>query len=230
MPAHTAPQAAYPVEYPAPRKYVLVISCMDARLLDDLVYFLDHDNLTNRYYHLTFAGTSLGLTARVNDDLGDPNDPPAHFAQWRQAFIDHFQAAVLLTKGTITDVYIVQHADCGAFREYLGRDAADMTHTAELQMHRDYAKALLDDIVKNFCDVYNPPGKPDPALRVQEKKPSIYTFFMDLRGGVTLLDRWPEEGEAVDRVCTNYGCQCPKKDEADKKPTTKPGKGKKPAK
>ena len=31
----------YPDDYPAPRKFVLVISCVDYRLLDDLVRFLD---------------------------------------------------------------------------------------------------------------------------------------------------------------------------------------------
>jgi hypothetical protein len=218
----TTPATPDPVDYAAPRKYVLVVSCMDARLLDDLVRFLDHDNLTNRYYHLTFAGTAMGLTDRVKDDLDDPAHPPAPFDQWRQTFVNHFQAAVLLTKGALTDVYIVQHEDCGAFREYLGKDAAEMTADEELQLHEEYSDALLEDVVSNFCTTYNPTvGK--PAARVQKKRPSVHTFYMDLRGGVKHLRSWaPPKGE--EGSCSGYRCYCPPEDETTAK--DKPAKKK----
>ncbi len=42
--------------YPPPRKNVLLLSCMDLRLIDDLVPFMEGDNLSNRYDQLVFAG------------------------------------------------------------------------------------------------------------------------------------------------------------------------------
>jgi hypothetical protein len=217
-----------PVDYAAPRKYVLVVSCVDARLLDDLVRFLDHDNLTNRYYHVTFAGAALGLTDRVKQDLPDPHNPPAAFAQWRQTFIDHVQATVLLTEGKITDIYVVQHQDCGAFRVYINKDASEMTESEELQLHREYARALLDDIATNFCTTYNPTvGK--TSWRVQKKKPSVHTFFMDLRGSITHLESFvPHKGDAG--ICLDYHCPCAEPAEGDAKPDTRHAKGKKTAK
>lgn len=168
MPTHSGLDPKYPTDYPSPKKYVLVLSCVDARLLDDLVMFLDHDNLANRYYHVTMAGTSLGLTDRYLDDIDDPVHPPACFKQWRTTFIDHVKAAVLLTHGLITDIYIVQHQDCGAFRVYIDKDSADLEPKEEMKLHRDYAKQLLDDLHRNFCTVYNPcDGKP-PAPSPKE--------------------------------------------------------------
>lgn len=194
-----------PVDYAAPKKYVLVVSCVDARLLAELVRFLEHDNLSNRYYHVTFAGAALGLTDRVREDLEDSEDPPAAFAGWRQMFIDHVQATVLLTEGKISDIYIVQHADCGAFRVYIGKNSDDMTEREEVQLHRQYAKALLNDIAANFCSTYNPvAGK--PGTRVQKKKPAVHTFFMDLRGMVKHLDSFvPDKSNGL---CLDLDCAC----------------------
>ncbi len=214
--------ASDPVDYAAPTKYVLVVSCVDARLLDDLVRFLGHDNLANRYYHVTFAGTALGLTDRV---FADPNlkHPTAAFAQWRQTFVDHFQAAVLLTEGKISDVYVVQHEDCGAFRVYLGRDGADMSSNEEVQMHREYAHELMTDIAANFCTTYNPAvGK--KGWRVQKKKPSVHTFYMDLRGGVTHLESFVPPTD--DRVCIGYHCHCAEEEEPADKPAKPKRRGK----
>jgi hypothetical protein len=195
-----------PVDYAAPKKYVLVVSCVDARLLAELVRFLEHDNLSNRYYHVTFAGTALGLTDRVLEDLEDPKNPPAAFAQWRQMFIDHVQATVLLTEGKISDIYIVQHADCGAFRVYIGKNSDDLTEREEVQLHRQYAKALLNDIAANFCTAYNPTaGK--PGSRIQKKKPSVHTFFMDLRGFVKHLDSFVPD-KAGGGLCLDLDCAC----------------------
>jgi len=189
-------------DYGAPRKYVLVLSCVDARLLDDLVRYLNQDNLSNRYYHLTLPGTALGLTDRVEDDIESlPECTPdrqqhqqsirAMFPRWRQTFIEQVQATVSLPKGLLTDFYIVQHEDCGAYRVYLGKDSAEMTDPEERQLHHEYAHALLDDLRENFCTIYNPV---DPISKqpIQEKIPFVHTFYMNLRGQMMHLETWPK--------------------------------------
>jgi carbonic anhydrase len=182
-------------KYLPPKKYVLVLSCVDARLLDDLVRFLDHDNLTNRYYHVTLPGTALGLTKRIEEDAED-ECLLLQFSRWRQTFIDQVKAAVILTEGKITDIYIVQHEDCGAFRVYIGKDSTDMPSLDERRMHQEYAHALLDDIADTFFEVYNPidktTGKP-----VQEKTPNVHAFYMDLRGQVRHLESYPKNSSVV---------------------------------
>lgn len=219
MPVGTPVHNNYPNDYPAPKKYVLVLSCVDYRLLDDLVRFLDHDNLTNRYYHIALAGAALGV---------GPNPPVAHaktFAGWRQTFIDHVRATVTLTEGKLTDIYIVQHEDCGAFKLYDGKFEC-MNLEDQLERNRYYAKILQDDISEHFCGDYNPPyeskcinkcdeevvvesagsqDKPTTATgTVQHHPPIVHTFFMDLRGNVERLSAPVSAAE-----CEEWHCGCP---------------------
>ena len=208
MPTHSL-HHSYPESYEPPKKYVLVLSCVDARLLDDLVSFLDHDNLTNRYYHVTLPGTALGLTERWKEDQPEPCDGgeggkksdrkpcfifdlPEQFARWRKTFIDQVNAAIILTKGEITDVYIIQHEDCGAFRAYIQKDSSEMSDEYELQLHKQYAEALVQDIADRFYSEYNPKDTDDKFA--QEKLPRLHAFYMDLRGHVQHLSTYSDEG------------------------------------
>jgi len=207
---------SYPTCYKVPKKYALVLSCVDARLLDDLVSFLDHDNLTNRYYHVTLPGASLGLTEKwMDDDPTVPNDdtPDApeepqpkkssecepcyvfnlgeQFARWRLTFIDQVRAAIILTKGQLSDVYIVQHEDCGAFREFIKKDSSDLPDGKEIKMHKEYAEALIRDITTCFECSYSP--KDNHGKVIQKEMPNLHAFYMDLRGKVTHLSTDPED-------------------------------------
>lgn len=53
------------------------------------------------------------------------------FARWRLTFIDQVKAALILTEGQLTDIYIVQHEDCGAFRFYMEKNSSDMSDNDE---------------------------------------------------------------------------------------------------
>ncbi len=52
--------------YAPPRHNVLLLSCIDLRLIDELAAFMDRDNLTNRYDHLVYAGAALGVMQTEN--------------------------------------------------------------------------------------------------------------------------------------------------------------------
>lgn len=207
MPINTSIRRDYPSSlYPAPRKYVLVLSCVDCRLLDDLVRFLDHDNLANRYYHATFAGASLGLVCPK------PESVIYEFSHWRKTFIDHVQATVELTAGKLTDIYIIQHENCGAFALYY-RGFRCMSNLAQFEVNRQLAVALQRDICENFCKDFNP-TYPNPVndscetpipencsgKAIQKAPPIVHAFFMDLRGNVKLLSP-PLEAQSV---CPNH--------------------------
>jgi hypothetical protein len=55
-----------------------VLNCMDFRLIDDCVYFLDGLGLNNNYDAFVVAGSSLGFTQ-------------TKYPYWQQTVIDHMK-------------------------------------------------------------------------------------------------------------------------------------------
>jgi LmbE family N-acetylglucosaminyl deacetylase len=99
----------------------LMLSCMDYRLVDDLVNFMAAHDYHDNYDHIALAGASLAV---VNDA----------FAEWHQVFWDHVQLAKDLHG--ITEVIVIDHRDCGAYRLALSEAAVD-TAEKETAAHRD---------------------------------------------------------------------------------------------
>ncbi|CAK0774317.1 carbonic anhydrase [uncultured Gammaproteobacteria bacterium] len=88
----------------------VVLSCMDYRLVDKTVEYLDHlDHMKGEYDHIVLAGASLGV---VIDKW------PA----WAQTFWDHIQIAIDLHH--VKDVVVIDHRDCGAYKVVYGKDFA----------------------------------------------------------------------------------------------------------
>jgi hypothetical protein len=195
MPASPGLSRKYPHGYPAPRKFALVVSCVDCRLLDDLVRFLDHDNLTNRYYQVSFAGCALGLSSASPAyhpqcaHRGKHRCVPLDLAKWKETLRDHLRLVLTLTKGGLSDVYIVEHADCGAYEALLGvryyADPANPDVEAERQAHHHYAMELASELVA----WYDTAEARELAyeLGVELRPPLVRGFLMDLRGGVESL-------------------------------------------
>ena len=156
--------------YPAPRGNVLLLSCMDLRLLDDICDFMEGDNLANRYDQLVFAGSALGVMQ------------PTH-ASWRDVFFQHLDIAVQLHE--VRDVYIMEHRNCGAYAHFLGPhcDFPDTPdgQVAEEAEHRKHAMVLRDEIMRH-CQIKRDHGG-DPTLW----NLNIRCFLMDLRGSVRML-------------------------------------------
>ena len=151
--------------YPPPQGPVLLLSCMDPRLLDDTVDFMNHDNLENRYDHVILAGSSLGALGGCLPE----------FAHWRMVFFDHLDAACKLHR--IEEVYILEHRHCGAYHKVF-KVAAEFGDSAEelvreAACHRKYAE-LLEDEIEAWAK------KKKIVLRVR-------SFLMGLRGEVSLL-------------------------------------------
>jgi len=156
--------------YPPPRKNVLLLSCMDLRLLDDMCEFMEGDNLANRYDQLVFAGAALGVMQ------------PTH-APWREVFFQHLDIAVQLHE--IRDVYIMEHRNCGAYTHFLGPtfnfDDSPKGQEAEEQEHQKYACLLRDEILKHCAEQLDNGG--DRELWTI----NVRCFLMDLRGTVRML-------------------------------------------
>jgi carbonic anhydrase len=156
---------AHDLSYPAPSGPVLLLSCMDPRLLDDTVEFMNHDNLENRYDHLVLAGASLGA-------LGGCLKKYDH---WRKCFFDHLGAACELHN--IQEIYLLEHRNCGAYHKVF-KVVPEFGDTpeefeAEAACHRKYALMLEEEI--------------QVWAKKAKRKLRIRAFLMDLRGTVSLL-------------------------------------------
>jgi len=205
----------------SPRKNVLLLSCMDLRLLDNLVAFMNFENLENRYDQFILAGAAAGAM---------------QLPSWHKAFFDHLVLAVGLHQ--IKYVYIIEHRDCGAYVEFFNKsyvrydpDAGHNIYELE-EEHKDHSHQafLLKADIDKYCqqrrvDPY-PPDDSDPiAKRFREIIKHTYgknadpeslkqlwnievrCFMMDLRGGVKWLDEFDDLSgtEQVEKKSKNQG-------------------------
>jgi hypothetical protein len=163
MPLVRLPADHHDTSYAPARGPVLLVTCMDLRLLDEVTQFMDHDGLVNRYDHVTLAGAALGALGGCRKD----------HKHWKKTFFDHLRLAYELHH--IKDVYIVEHRDCGAYREFLGPEGDFHNGCAkkELRRHRKYTQ-LLAKKIKRWGEKHDAPL-------------DVHSFLMDLRGRVTKL-------------------------------------------
>ena len=157
-------------DYPVPRKNVLLLSCMDLRVMSELSVFMDRDNLTNRYDHLIVAGAGLGLVLGEDDKTYQP---------WSDSFFLHLKISLELHHPE--DVYIVEHRACGAYK--LIHD--EFTNSSSEQedertLHRAKARKAAKKIKKWCAD--------NPLEDGTHANLRIMTFLMDLRGQIDHLD------------------------------------------
>jgi hypothetical protein len=197
----------------SPRKSVLLLSCMDLRLLDNLVTFMNFENLDNRYDQFILAGAAAGAM---------------QMPSWHKAFFDHLVLAVGLHQ--IKYVYIVEHRDCGAYVEFFeksyvtyepkaGHNIYDLE--AEHKDHSRQAFALKADIDKFCRERRVNPYPPDEMGPIAEKfreiversygtnpdfaslklwEIEVRCFLMNLRGGVDWLDEYDDTTKERNRV------------------------------
>ncbi|WP_336516463.1 hypothetical protein [Pollutibacter soli] len=156
-------------DYLQPKGNVLVISCIDLRLTDNLLDFLHFDNLINRYDHLALAGASLCGTYEKNKSKFNPDAIKSFpsIPQWEKMIEDHVKVAKVLHK--VSDIYIVEHEDCGAYKNFLA-DGNPKNREKEIDLHRKFA----DDLKKHIRSVHH-------------HELHIHKFILDLRGNVSML-------------------------------------------
>lgn len=113
-----------------PRKHVMLLSCMDQRLLDETVRFMNVLNLHNRYDQVALAGGAMGAL-----QLPDPELPEDK--RWQGVFQAHIAAAIGVLERPIKDIFLLDHLDCGAYK-YL--------HPSH-KVRTEYQEASLCDMI-----------------------------------------------------------------------------------
>ena len=174
----------YPTGFKAPLHNVLLISCMDLRLLENITHFMEHENLVNRYDQYIMAGASIGAllgTSPADDELKCLED----YKGWETGLLQHVDLAIQLHN--IKDIYILEHRNCGAYKAFLKEDKGDYeTHgyDKEFRDHKKYAERLSARLQDYLTTRYSA----DNAQESQKKAPiNIHGFMMDIRGNVELL-------------------------------------------
>ena len=116
---------------------VLLLSCMDYRLMDEIAAYMDSRGLKDGYDHVILAGASLGALT---------DQRPA----WGRTFWEHLDVAIQLHH--IKKVMVIDHRDCGAYRVFLGEKAVG-TPQLELDAHTHYLRELKAQILRRHKDL-----------------------------------------------------------------------------
>jgi hypothetical protein len=104
----------------------MLLTCMDFRLMDDIVRYMDRRKLTDKYDHVILAGASLGAQTDK-------------YPAWGKTFWEHLEVAIQLHH--IERVIVMDHRDCGAYKVILGQDFAK-DPKAELAVHTQQLKSI----------------------------------------------------------------------------------------
>ena len=82
---------------------VLLLTCMDYRYPHAILNTMDSAGLRGKYDQLVLAGAGLGVV---------------HKPEWQITFFDPLRFAI--EHHHVTQLIILEHRDCGAYREFLG--------------------------------------------------------------------------------------------------------------
>jgi hypothetical protein len=139
-------------KHPSKVGKALVLACMDLRVVDDVVEYLNKgrvdaakargekaEALKDEYDFVTMAGAALGATSMLRP-------------HWGAMFWEHLELAIGLH--SIDQVIIVEHQDCGAYKAfYHPADKRTATGAEEEECHFKTADALRTEILKRYPGV-----------------------------------------------------------------------------
>lgn len=109
---------------------VLLLTCMDFRLQNETVAYMDRRGLRDQYDHVVLAGASLGVLTEERPE-------------WAATFWDHLDTAISLHH--IRKVMVLDHLDCGAYKLFLGESAV-RDPASELSAHAQRLRLLRSSI------------------------------------------------------------------------------------
>ena len=146
---------------------VFVLTCIDPRFTYFLTWFLNHSKEARNNYDLfALAGSSMcaDLTTQ-SPPSGLPSTTP-----WLTTFDNHIALASSLHQ--IQEVWIFDHLNCGAYKNYLDDDSPE-THIVNMRKMRDHVKTLDSKlIVKLFLmDI-------DGSIQLIESEGGLQKFTM----------------------------------------------------
>lgn len=98
----------------------LVLQCIDFRLVDDAVYFMNKIGYKNNYDNFILAGASLSINQK----------------SWKETLIEHLKISVSLHE--IQDIIIIDHIGCGYYKKIYGPLIPEDEEKLHLQNQRKF--------------------------------------------------------------------------------------------
>ena len=114
----------------------MVITCMDFRLIDDAVKYLNAHGYNNNYDEFILAGASLGYNQ-------------TKFAAWTESLDKHIELAKQLHQ--IKEVIVIDHMNCGAYK--LLYDKKTLSETEETVLHQENFVKFKETIKTKYPDL-----------------------------------------------------------------------------
>jgi carbonic anhydrase len=111
----------------------LVITCMDFRLIDDEVYFLNKLGYINNYDQFILAGASLGYNQTT-------------FPAWSETLEKHIELSQELHN--INEIIVIDHMNCGAYKKFYNFDY--LSQEKELELHKKNFDKFRESINTKF--------------------------------------------------------------------------------
>ncbi len=121
----------------ASKTEVLLLTCMDFRLMDEIERYMSARGLRDKYDHVILAGASLGA---VTDK----------YPAWNKTFWEHLDISIQLHH--IRRVIVIDHRDCGAYKLVLGEDHLKDART-EKQAHTVELRKLKHQIREKYPEL-----------------------------------------------------------------------------
>lgn len=111
----------------------IVITCMDFRLIDDAVKYLDSIGYNNNYDEFILAGASLGYNQTKYDT-------------WAETLNNHIELAESLHE--IKEIIVIDHISCGAYKLLYNRES--IPRDEEIKLHAKNFKAFKKSIGQKY--------------------------------------------------------------------------------
>jgi carbonic anhydrase len=113
----------------------LLLSCMDFRLMDKTARYMNKRGLKNKYDHIILPGAALGA---ITDKQ----------PEWNKTFWQELALAIDLHH--IHKVILLDHRDCGAYKELLNEDFA-LKPVEETKIHSAQSNSLRKIINERYA-------------------------------------------------------------------------------
>ncbi len=112
----------------------LLLTCMDYRLINDAVKYMNERGLKDKYDQLILAGASLRATTEK-------------YPAWNETFWQHLEVSIQLHH--IETVILMDHRDCGAYKVIFEKDFYK-NKEEETKIHTEHLKKLAGMIKKKY--------------------------------------------------------------------------------
>ena len=98
----------------------MVITCMDFRLIDDAVNYLNAQGYNNNYDEFILAGASLGYNQST-------------YSAWAETLDKHIELSEQLHD--VTEIIVIDHMGCGAYKLFYNKDS--ISESEEVKLHKE---------------------------------------------------------------------------------------------